>query len=649
MPEQQTEQVISEAPDKLKGERRSQQQEPSGKRYYKVTLTALGVVFGDIGTSPLYALRECFQAHRAIHPTPANVLGILSLIFWSLILVISVKYLMYVMRADNEGEGGILALMALVGRPATPDARRRWGVIALGIFGAALLYGDGMITPAISVLSAIEGLTVASPVFKPHVLTITCAILVMLFVFQRRGTAGVGTVFGPVMLVWFFTLAILGTVGITRQPQVLTAINPIKAVSFFVRNGWPGFLVIGAVFLVVTGGEALYADLGHFTRRTIRSAWFGLVLPGLLLNYFGQGALLLEDPGLVGQPFYRLAPAWATYPLVGLAAMATVIASQAVISGAYSLTRQAAFLELFPRVRIVQTSMERIGQIYVPVINWILMAATIAFVLTFRSSSRLAGAYGIAVSTTMVITTLLAFTVARHRWDWPAVAAVAVTAAWLLLDLAFFGANLFRVVKGGWVPLLVAAFFYLLMATWKSGRRIQAERLRKDERPIGDFLQAIESDSPLRVPGTAIFLSDSPEGVPPILNHHLKRNQVLHEKVILLTVVIKEVPRVWGDARIELTELKQGFSRVVMQFGYMENCNVPEALKAYQRSHEALIQGDVTYYVGGQTLIPTKNRKGMAVWRESLYAFMARNSTRSVAFYQLPPKQVMGIVIEVEL
>ncbi len=645
----QTEQVISEEPDKLRGRETPDRDEPGGGKFYLVCLTSLGVVFGDIGTSPLYALRECFSSHNGLQPTPDNILGILSLIFWSLNLVISVKYLLYVMRADNEGEGGILALMALVGRRSEQKDGLRRLLVVLGIFGAALLYGDGMLTPAISVLSAVEGLNAATPALSSFVLPITCFILVGLFIFQRRGTGGVGAVFGPAMLIWFITLAILGVAGIMQQPRVLAAILPTHAISFFIHAGWKGFLVLGAVFLVITGGEALYADMGHFTRRTIRITWFGLVLPSLLLNYFGQGAMLLDGQVTIGHLFYRLAPSWALYPMVILATSATVIASQAVISASFSLTRQAAFLALFPRVHIVQTSSKQIGQIYVPIVNWLLMASTIGLVLTFRQSGRLAGAYGVAVSTTMVITTLLIYTVSRRRWKWSRFAAVTVTMGLLVVDLAFFGANLFRIVEGGWFPLLVGFLVVLLMTTWKRGRMIQSERLKKAEFPFDGFMEKISRKPPARVPGTAVFMSGNPSGTPPILLHHLKHNQVLHEKVILLTVTIDDVPRLWWANRLEITDLGHGFLRILMHFGFMESCRVPEALQENQADGRPLVEGEVTYYVGEMTVIPAGKKPGMAVWREVLYAFMARNSARSVAFYSLPSQSVMGVGIEVEL
>ncbi len=652
--EQQVEQVVSEEPEKLQGQtKESDEAEPSGKAFFALGLTSLGIVFGDIGTSPLYAFRECFLGHARIDPTPANVLGVLSLIFWSLILIISVKYLLYVVRADNGGEGGILALMALVSPWKRDLGSGRWFIATIGVFGAALLYGDGMITPAISVLSAVEGLEVATKAFNPYVIPVTVAILVLLFVFQRRGTAGVGEVFGPVMVLWFSVLSLLGVAGIIRHPQVLEALSPIHAVGFFLHNGGSGFLVLGAVFLVVTGREALYADLGHFNRRTIRFTWFAFVLPALLLNYFGQGALLLNNPESVVQPFYQLVPVWALYPVVLLATVATVIASQAIISGAFSLTRQAAVLGLFPRVRIVQTSSKKGGQIYIPSINWVLMIATVGIVLIFRKSSDIAAAYGVAVSTTMVITTLLAYVVARERWGWSRVSAVPVTAGFLILDVAFFGANMFRVEEGGWIPLAVAGFCFLIMWTWRQGQTIVWERLTKNAMPPDDFVNMIAEGSLARVPGAAVFMSGDESVIPPILLRHVRCNQVLHERVILVTVIIEDTPRVWPGKRAEIKDLGQGIFQVVLHFGFMQDPDVPKSLRAIQQQSGSNLDignfGDLTYFVGDEILIPSKERPGMLLWREKLSAFMARNTTQPTPFYGLPSEQVIRFGIEVEL
>jgi KUP system potassium uptake protein len=619
-----------------------------GRALAAVGLTALGVVYGDIGTSPLYALRECFGGLVPLVATPGNVLGVLSLIFWSLIVVVTVKYLLYVLRADNNGEGGILALMALLDpwRERIRDDRRV--LIALGVFGAALLYGDGMITPAISVLSAIEGLEVAAPELRPLVIPLTLVVLVLLFAFQRRGTERVGRVFGPVMLAWFAVLAVLGISGIVRQPAVLAAVNPLYAVHFFAVNGRTGFLVLGAVFLVVTGGEALYADLGHFGTQPIRAAWFTVVLPGLLLNYFGQGALVLDRPGEVLHPFYHLAPAWATYPLVGLATIATVIASQAIISGAFSLTRQAVQLGESPRLTIEQTSAEEIGQVYIPAVNWALLVATIALVLGFRTSSRLAAAYGVAVVTTMVITTLLAYFVARERWGWSRLSAGLVTVGFLGVDLAFFGANLDKIPDGGWFPLVAAAGVFTLMTTWKRGRRLLAERLRKVERPLDEVLDEIAANPPVRVAGTAVFMTGHREAAPPMFLHHLRHNRVLHQQVVLLTVVTERVPRVAPSARVEVESLREGFFRVIVHYGFMESPNVPAAMRSCKRLGLELNLDEVTFYLGRETLV-SRRAHGLARWRARLFAFMARNAARATAFYRLPPDRVVELGMQVEI
>jgi len=644
------EQVISEQPGRLEDDQaESAHAEPGGLKLLFVSLTALGVVYGDIGTSPLYALRACFLGEKPVPVTETNILGVLSLILWSLLIVISVKYMLYVMRADNRGEGGILALMALVVPPHQVQRHRRWLLVAIGIFGAALLYGDGMITPAISVLSAIEGLRLATPALVPYQVPITVLILILLFLFQQRGTAGVGSVFGPIMLVWFAILAGLGLFSLLQGADVLRAVNPIYAGYFFLHNGWRGFLVMGAVFLVVTGGEALYADLGHFGRRPIQLGWFGLVLPALLLNYFGQGALLLDDPASLSNPFYLLAPRWALYPMVVLATLATIIASQAVISGAFSLTRQAVLLGFLPRLSLLQTSHEEIGQIYIPVVNWVLMAATIALVLGFRSSNNLTGAYGVAIATTMVITTILAYALARERWGWSLATASLVTAGFLVIDLPFFGANILKIGAGGWVPLLVGGIVFVLMTTWRRGRTALKQRFKADRVPLARILSQIAAEPPARVPGTAVFMTGRMEGAPTILTHHLKHNQALHEQVILVTVVIEDVPRVSASDRLEITGFEQGFWRVVMHFGFMQNPNVPRTLRLGQRLGLEVDLEEITYYVGRQTLLPSAEGADMAVWRKKLFAFLARNAAQPITFYNLPPESVFEVGIRVEL
>ena len=613
-----------------------------------LALSALGVVYGDIGTSPLYAMRECFHGPYAVPPTPPNILGVLSLIVWSLVLIISIKYLVFVTRADNDGEGGILALTALIRPvPGNLGGRRRF-LVMLGLFGAALFYGDGMITPAISVLSAVEGLRVATPFFIPYILPLTILILIGLFLFQQQGTARVGALFGPVTLLWFLVLALLGLSQIVRTPDVIAAINPFYAVRFFGENGGQGFMVLGAVFLVVTGGEALYADMGHFGPHPIRLAWFGLVLPALLLNYFGQGALLLHHPDAAEALFYRLAPSWGLYPLVVLATLATVIASQAVISGAFSLTRQAMQLGYSPRVRIRHTSARESGQIYIPGTNWALMLACIGLVVGFRSSSNLAAAYGIAVTATMGITSILLYSVARERWGWSRLTAGLLIALFLVADLGFFGANSLKILHGGWFPLVIAGAVYTLMATWWQGRRILAQRLQAEVLPLERFLQEVREHQPLRVPGTAVFMYGHSTGTPPALRLNLKHNKVLHERIVILTVVTEEIARVPARERIAFTPLGEELYRVVAHYGFMERSDIPAIFNQAKLHGLQLEPEDITYFLGRETLLATK-KPGMAVWRESLFALMTRNAQSAMTFFRIPPDQVVEMGSQVEL
>ncbi|MFN2203767.1 MAG: potassium transporter Kup [Caldilineaceae bacterium] len=622
---------------------------PSGKYLLYLALGALGVVYGDIGTSPLYAFRESFREEYGIPVTPENILGVLSLIFWALTLIISIKYLVFVLRADNQGEGGILALTALV-RPerGAPPRSRRWVLIMLGLFGTALLYGDGMITPALSVLSAVEGLEVATPVFRPYIVPITIGILVALFMFQSRGTERVGKVFGPATMIWFLAIAVLGLAWVVRQPHVFVAINPLYGARFFVHNGWEGFLVLGSVFLVVTGGEALYADMGHFGRRPIRLAWFSFVFPALLLNYFGQGALLFERPQAIANPFYSMAPSWALYPLVVLATAATVIASQALITGAFSLTMQAVQLGFLPRINIRHTSSEEYGQIYVPGINWILMIACIALVIAFGSSSALASAYGVAVTTTMVITTVLLFSIERKKWHWPVAAAVVFTAFYLTVDLSFWGANLLKIPDGGWFPLAIGAVVFTLMVTWRQGRRVLAKRLSETTVPFDDFVHQLNADKVPRVPGTAVFMYSNPAGTPPALINNLKHNKVLHDNVILLSVESERVPHVPARSRIELEQLEHGFSRVVLHYGFMQDPNVARDLARCQALGLDVDPLRASYFLGREWLIPADD-PDMASWRQRLFAVMSRNSRNATDFFHLPPGRVVELGTQVEL
>ncbi|ARS52313.1 potassium transporter Kup [Kushneria konosiri] len=623
-------------------------------------LAALGISYGDIGTSPLYALRECFRGANHLTPSDANVLGILSLIFWALILVVSTKYMLFVTRANNNGEGGMLALVALLNpwrKNAGPHSK--W-LLRLGIFGTALLYGSFMLTPAISVSSAVEGLNVATTVFEPYVIPITIAILVALFAIQSRGTETVGRFFGPVMVVWFTTLASLGIYGIVQEPGVLAAVNPLRAIEFFSINHWTGFVVLGAVFLVVTGGEAMYADMGHFGRRPIQLAWFGLVLPALLLNYYGQGAILIHSQGQsASQPFYNLAPHWALYPLVGLATIATVIASQAVISGAFSLTRQAVQLGQLPPMRLFQTSSEEYGQIYVPTLNWLLMLATIGLVLGFRTSTNLAWAYGVGISFAMTITTVLAFFIMRERWEWPLWVAGPMTVAFLLVDLPFFGANLLKVPHGGWFPVLTAVAMFTLMSTWQRGRELLSRRLMHDEKqeednadesaPLEAFVRELADSETIRVEGTAIFLTGSDAGTLPMLHHHLQHNHVLHERVLLLTVRTEDAPRVPAAERLEIDDLGQGVYRVIVHYGFMQTPNVPVAVRFAERFGLEVDMEQVTFYIGRATIIPTDEVPGMMLWREKLFAFMARNAIQPTSYYKVPPQRVIELGLRVEI
>jgi KUP system potassium uptake protein len=646
---------VTAASSDLAGAHPPERPAPRGKALAVLSLTALGVVYGDIGTSVLYALRECFSGTHSIELTEFNVLGVLSLIFWSLNFVISYKYISYVMRADNRGEGGILALLALI-RPREGDRLGRRLLVMAGLFGAALLYGDGVITPAISVLSAVEGLSIAAPAL-PHwvVPLISAVILVVLFAFQSHGTARVGRVFGPIMIVWFISISLLGLSGIIRHPDVLKAVSPYYAFEFFVNDGLRGFLILGAVVLVVTGGEALYADMGHFGKRPIRVAWFGLVLPALLINYFGQGALLIADPGVVKNPFYGLVPGWALYAMVGIATTAAIIASQALISGAFSLTRQAVQLGYSPRVTVTHTSSTEAGQIYVPEVNWALMLACLGLVIGFGDSSSLAAAYGIAVTGTMTITTLLFANVALNRWQWPLWRVLGVTLLFLVVDLAFLGANLVKIEEGGWFPLAMALVVFTLLATWKKGRHFLILALRDSSLPLMEVIRDVDRRRLYRVPGTAVFMTSDPDGAPPVLLHHLKHNKVLHEKVILLSVQAEEIPQVPERDRVEFKELGCGFYQVIATYGFMESPDVPAVLQALALKGDAMDLGgltvklmETTFYLGRETLLPTGTAR-MARWRKSLFIVMARNAQSATAFFNLPPNRVVELGAQIQV
>jgi KUP system potassium uptake protein len=616
----------------------------SSGRLAPLTLTAIGVVYGDIGTSPLYTIRECFYGSHAVEPTPENVLGVLSLVLYALFIVISVKYIAIVMRADNQGEGGILALTALL--PA--GIRTAPMLIGLGIFGAALLYGDGMITPAISVLGAVEGLQVETPLFAPYVVPISVAILAVLFLFQKYGTHNVGRLFGPVMVIWFVAIAGLGISWIAREPTVIAAINPLHGVAYFRHHGLPGVAVLGAVFLAVTGGEALYADMGHFGKTPIRIAWFALVLPALVLNYLGQGALLLIDGEAARQPFFLLAPPWALFPLVGIATAAAIIASQALISGAFSLTQQAIQLGYAPRLTIEHTSSYEIGQVYVPQVNFALMVSTVLIVIGFGSSSALAAAYGIAVTMTMVITAVLLHVIAVERWRWPKPLAMTITSAFLAIDLTFFGANLLKLFQGGWLPIMIGAFIFTGMTTWKTGRRVVAERLVARAIPIDHFLAAIAAAPPIRVPGTAVFMTAQPRGIPPALAHNLRHNKMLHERVVLMTVSTAPVPHVAEDHRITTDAIGYGIYSIRLVYGFMEDPHVPNALHAARTAGFDIDTDDITYFLGRETILVT-GRRGMARWREKLFVLMTRNAVAATAFFRLPAERVVELGVQVEI
>jgi KUP system potassium uptake protein len=614
-----------------------------------LAIGAVGVVYGDIGTSPLYAIKESFGEAHGLAVNHDNVVGVLSLMAWALFIIVTIKYVTLMMRADNRGEGGIMALLALVRRSVDDEPRLRWLLLTLGMFGAALFYGDGMITPAISVLSAVEGLEVATPLLKPYVIPATLLVITGLFFVQQTGTARVAAFFGPVMCVWFVILALLGVISIAQYPSVLEALNPFWAVRFFVDNGVLGFLVLGAVVLAVTGAEALYADMGHFGKRPIRLAWMWFVFPALLLNYFGQGALLLRSPEAVQHPFYHLAPDWALYPMVVLATLATVIASQAVISGAYSLTRQAIQLGYCPRLMIEHTSEKEIGQVYLPWINWGLYLAVVGLVLGFGSSSNLAGAYGIAVTATMAIDSILVFFVMRRLWHWPLWIAIPVPAAFLFIDLSFFSANIVKILDGGWFPVVVGVVVFVLLSTWKRGREILFERLRPGAIPVAPFIKSITDHPPARVPGTAVFLTASQEGVPHAMLHNLNHNKVLHERVVLLTVRSEDIPHVGDEQRVEVEPLGHEFYRVIVHYGFKDEPDLPEAL-ALAAKHRGIAfdMMETSFFLSRQTLVPTPS-PGMALWREKLFAVMSRNAASATAFFKIPTNRVVELGTRIEL
>jgi len=639
---------------------------PTGKRLAILSLTALGIVYGDIGTSPLYALREGFNGSHAFAATQANVYGLLSLVTWALLLVISVKYLTFVLRADNRGEGGIMALLALIlqHERREDDRRKRTILVMLGLFGAALLAGEGVITPAISVLSAMEGLEVATPALAPFVIVITVAILVALFWAQRHGTARVGGFFGPITLLWFVTIATLGAMEIAREPHILGSLNPYHAVRFFAENGRAGFFILGAVVLVITGGEALYADMGHFGKRPIRLAWFAVVLPSLLLNYYGQGSLLLRNPAAAENPFYLLAPRPFLYPLVFIAAAATIVASQALISGSFSLARQSVQLGYMPRLSIIHTSYKQAGQIYIPEINKLLMIGCILLVLAFKKSENLTAAYGLAVTGTMTITSILYAVVSRQRFRWGVPLIAAFLAVFLFVDLSFFASNLAKLLHGGWVPVLLGAIVFTLMSTWKTGRTMLTGILNAGSLPLDLFLTDVERKRPPRVPGTAVFMTSSNEGVPVVLLHHLKHNKVLHEQVVLMSIKTEEIPEIVPEERLALEKLDHGFWKVSARYGFMETPDIPEILYRLRQSGLKAKQSETTFYLGRERILVLDSRRGpragarrapaemdmpqMARWRKKLFVFLSRNARTATEFFGIPPNRVVELGAQVE-
>jgi KUP system potassium uptake protein len=613
-----------------------------------LTLAALGVVYGDIGTSPLYAVKETFNPDHGIPLNAKNVLGGLSTIFWALMIVVSVKYVILIMRADNKGEGGIMALLALASSAVKDHPQWHATIMLLGVFGASLFYGDAVLTPAISVLSAVEGLEVGTTAFKPYVVPIAVGVVIALFALQRKGTSVVGALFGPVTVLWFLAIAALGVVAIARNPEVLHALDPLHALAFVTQHGWASFVVLGALLLAFTGAEALYADMGHFGKGPIRIAWFSLVFPSLILNYFGQGALLIANPKALENPFYLLAPAWALYLMVALATAATVVASQATISGTYSLTRQAIQLDYLPRMQVQQTSAKEIGQIYVPGANLVLLLVIVAVVIGFGSSSKLASAYGVAVTGTMLVTTFLTFFVVRFGWGYPLALCIAATGFFILVDVAFFSSALLKIVEGGWFPLALGAIVFIVMTTWRRGRVLAIAAQRRTAIPLAPFLESLSAHPPVRVPGTAVFMAGDPEGVPNALLHSLKHFKVLHERVVFLTVVTRNIPWVPASERVAVEPLGQGFYRLMVHFGFMDRPDVSATLDLCKDCGLAFDLMQTTFFLSRTTVIPTP-KEGMALWRERLFAAMARNARTAADYYNIPTNCVIELGTKIEI
>ena len=619
------------------------------KKLFLLAFGSIGVVFGDIGTSPLYAIKECFHGKHAIPPDPANILGVLSLVFWSMTVVVGIKYVNFILRADNRGEGGIFALLGLLSASAkTLPAGLQTTLMLSGVLGAGLLYGDGVITPAISVLSAIEGLEVATRAASPFIMPVTCVILVFLFLLQHRGTENIGRLFGPIMVIWFVSIAVFGLIQILPEPRVFLALNPVHAIDFFMRNGTHGIVVLGSVVLCITGCEALYADLGHFGRNAIRLSWLGFACPALLCNYFGQGALLLGHPEMNVNPFYGIIPRFLLYPMVGLSTAATIIASQALISGAFSLTQQAVQLGLCPRIHIVHTSSDMQGQIYIPFVNYALMIACLGVVIGFKESSGLAGAYGIAVTGTMIITSFLYFLVLTRQWKWPLWKAIPLVAVFIAFDVAFIGGNLFKIADGGWFPLFIAAIIAVAMTTWRKGRGELARMLTGERLPMEMFISDITKRNLPRAPGTAVFMTLSPEGAPPTLLHHVKHNHILHEQVVLLSIRSADAPSVPSEERIKLDSLGQGFYRVIATYGYMQTPHVPQIMKDLSPYGLVTEPMKTTFFLGRETLL-TGGRSKMMRLRKAIFAFMSRNAGNPTAYFGIPPNRVVELGAQIEL
>lgn len=613
-----------------------------------LTLAAIGVVYGDIGTSPLYTMKEVFAEAHGLPLNPGNVLGVVSLIVWALLIVVSLKYVILILRADNRGEGGIMALVALVLSAVSQQSRWHYVVLLVGLVGASMFFGDSVITPAISVLSAIEGLEVATPALKPYVVPVTVVVLVVLYSVQHHGTAGIGKWFGPIVLVWFMTLAVMGAINIVRNPEILAALNPLHAARFLVDNGGLAFIAFGSIVLAVTGAEALYADMGHFGKKPVRLAWFAVVFPGLVLNYLGQGALLLANPAAVSNPFYQQLGPWSIYPLVVLSTMATVIASQATISGTFSVVQQAIALGFLPRMRVMYTSEREKGQIYIPLANWLQLMVVLMAVIGFGSSSNLASAYGIAATTTMLMTTILSFFLIRYRWRYNLVLAAAATGFFFIIDISFFSANTLKIVHGGWFPLLLAAVMVTVMLTWRDGRRLVYENLRKHLIPLDDFLQSLFYGPPVRVEGTAVYFRAEGDGVPHAMLHNLVHNKVLHERTVFLTVFNADIPYISPAERIEVEPLGHDCYQVNVHYGFKDERDIPAALQLAKEKGLEFNMMSTSFFISRQTVIP-KVGSGMALWRESMYAVMSRNARDAADYYHVPSNRVIELGTQVEI